>query len=158
MKTRLVVSHSLLGFLHLTVAFSLFCSSWKPNTGADLTMQSSVPVSAQTPASPPLAVELVDYHETGMASFVADEMHGKTTASGQVYNMRSMVAAHPILPFGTQVKVTNLINGKSVVVQIIDRGPLVRNRIIDLSFAAAKELGIVRKGSELVEIHVVRLP
>ena len=93
-----------------------------------------------------------------MASFTADEQHGQLTASGERYNMRELVAAHPLLPFGTIVKVTNLENGKSVQVRINDRGPFVKSRIIDLSFAAAKQLGFVEKGTVQVQIEVVDFP
>ncbi|OGB99584.1 hypothetical protein A2V82_11255 [candidate division KSB1 bacterium RBG_16_48_16] len=98
------------------------------------------------------------FTEKGMASFTADEQHGQLTASGERYNMRELVAAHPLLPFGTIVKVTNLENGKSVQVRINDRGPFVKSRIIDLSFAAAKQLGFVEKGTVQVQIEVVDFP
>ena len=116
------------------------------------------PVSARTPATHPPRPEKVVFVQTGMASFIADEMHGKPTASGEMYNMRSLVAAHPTLPFGTRVRVTSLTNGKNTVVRINDRGPFVKDRIIDLSFEAAKTLGFVTKGVELVEIRVLQMP
>ena len=98
-----------------------------------------------------------EYRERGIASFMADEVHGKRTASGEIFNMRELVAAHKKLPFGTLVKVTNLKNGKSVIVRIIDRGPYVKDRIIDLSFAAAKKLDFVEEGTTEVEIKVVKM-
>ncbi|RPI02318.1 MAG: septal ring lytic transglycosylase RlpA family protein [Calditrichaeota bacterium] len=92
----------------------------------------------------------------GIASFMADEMQGKQTASGEIFNLRELVAAHRSLPFGTQVRVTNLKNDKSVVVRIIDRGPFVTGRVIDVSFQAAKELGFLDSGTTEVELSVVR--
>ena len=99
----------------------------------------------------------IKYDETGIASFTADEIQGKKTASGRIYNLRDLVAAHPNLPFGTIVEVTNVENNKSVQVEIIDRGPFVKGRIIDVSFAAAKELGFIEKGTTEVKLRVVRL-
>lgn len=99
----------------------------------------------------------VDHIEKGIASFMADEMQNKRTASGIPFNLRQMVAAHPTLPFGSVVQVTNVANNSKIRVTIIDRGPFVRGRIIDLSFAAAKELGFVVQGTAEVEIELVRL-
>jgi len=98
-----------------------------------------------------------DYYERGIASFTADENQGKRTASGEIYNMREMVAAHKRLPFGTRVKVKNLKNGKTVIVRINDRGPYVRGRIIDLSFQAAKELDFVEEGTTEVELEIIEM-
>ena len=98
------------------------------------------------------------YTETGIASFTADEQEGQLTASGEIYHMRDLVAAHRYLPFGTIVRVTNLENGKSVNVKINDRGPFVKGRIIDLSFEAAKKLGFIQQGTARVKVEVIRLP
>jgi rare lipoprotein A len=78
----------------------------------------------------------------GIASFYGKEFHGRKTASGETYDMYKLTAAHRTLPFGTRVRVINLLNDKSVVVRINDRGPFKRERIIDLSFEAARRLGI----------------
>ena len=80
--------------------------------------------------------------EEGIASYYGDRFHGRTTASGEAYDKQGLTAAHRTLPFGTGVKVTNLDNNRSVHVVITDRGPYVGGRIIDLSEAAARELGI----------------
>ncbi|MBN1464456.1 septal ring lytic transglycosylase RlpA family protein [candidate division KSB1 bacterium] len=101
--------------------------------------------------------ERISYEEEGVASFMADEMQKKKTASGIEFDLRKLVAAHPNLPFGTVVKVTNLSNNKSVTVTIIDVGPFVKGRIIDVSFEAAKQLGFVEEGSTQVRVNVVRL-
>ncbi len=94
--------------------------------------------------------------QTGYASYYADEFHGRRTACGEIYDRNGYTAAHRSLPCGTIVKVVNLENGKSVVVRINDRGPFVRGRIIDLSYAAAKKIGMIRKGVVKVRIEVVK--
>lgn len=92
------------------------------------------------------------FTQEGMASWYGDPFHGRKTASGEVYNMYDMTAAHKTLPLGTMVRVTNRQNGKSVDVRINDRGPFVRGRIIDLSYAAARKLGILGPGTAPVRI------
>ncbi len=98
------------------------------------------------------------YHKRGIASWYGPNFHGKLTSSGAPYNMYAMSAANKVLPLYTWVKVTNLKNGKSAVVQINDRGPFVDNRIIDLSYAAAKAIGMARAGTALVEIQALTPP
>lgn len=93
--------------------------------------------------------------EVGKASWYGKKHHGKQTASGEPFNMYALTAAHPSLPFRTKVKVTNLKNNRSVIVRINDRGPFVRGRIIDLSYAAAKKLNAIRNG--VVKVKVERL-
>ncbi len=94
-----------------------------------------------TPSRPPGA-EPVLQGQTGIASWYGHPYHGRRTASGEVYNMNDMTAAHRTLPFKTRVKVHNLENGRDVTVRINDRGPFVEGRIIDLSFAAAQAMGM----------------
>ena len=96
--------------------------------------------------------------QIGVASFYGPKFHGRKTASGEIYNMFALTAAHPTLPFGTIVKVTNLKNKKSVIVRINDRGPFKKNRIIDLSYEAAKRLGFINEGTALVKIEVIKIP
>jgi rare lipoprotein A len=96
------------------------------------------------------------YREIGEASFYGREAHGKSTASGEKFNMNAYTAAHKSLPFGTRVRVTNLANKKSVVVRINDRGPFVAGRIIDLSYAAAKKIKMLDAGVAEVELVVVK--
>jgi rare lipoprotein A len=93
--------------------------------------------------------------QTGLASWYGPNFHGKTTSSYEVYNMYDMTAAHRTLPFGTYVMVTNLDNGRSVQVKINDRGPFVKGRIIDLSYAAAQALDAVGPGVVPVKIEVL---
>jgi len=84
--------------------------------------------------------------EVGIASFYHDYFHGRKTASGITFDNHKMYAAHKSLPFGTVLRVTNPDTEKSVIVEVVDRGPYVRGRVLDLSYAAAKELGFIRKG------------
>ena len=91
----------------------------------------------------------------GLASWYGPGFYGRRTASGAVYTGAALTAAHRSLPFGTRVRVTNLANGRAVVVVIDDRGPFVRGRVIDLSRAAARRLGMVRDGVVPVRLEVV---
>jgi len=93
--------------------------------------------------------------EEGIASWYGLPFHGRRTASGERFDMNALTAAHPWLPFGTRVLVRNPQNGRSVVVRINDRGPFVRGRIIDLSHAAARALGILGLGTRKVVLHLV---
>jgi rare lipoprotein A len=101
------------------------------------------------------AADLRGYEERGIASWYGRKYHGRLTASGERYDMHSLTAAHRTLPFGVVVVVTNLENGRKVRVRINDRGPFKKGRIIDLSRAAARQLGMVRQGVARVKIRVV---
>ncbi len=96
-----------------------------------------------------------NYTERGVASWYGDKFHGKRTSSGEPYNMYAMTAAHKTLPIPVYAQVTNLENGRKVIVKINDRGPFVKNRIIDLSYAAAIKLGVVAKGTARVEVTTI---
>jgi rare lipoprotein A len=95
------------------------------------------------------------YTQTGMISYYADKFHGKKTASGQTFDKNAMTAAHRSLAFGTRLKVTNLANGRSVTVTVNDRGPFAHGRILDLSEAAAREIGMLGKGTAKARIEVL---
>ena len=94
--------------------------------------------------------------QAGLASWYGPGLHGRRTASGTVHTGAALTAAHRSLPFGTLLRVTNLRNGRAVVVVVDDRGPFVRGRVIDLSLAAARRLGMVRDGVAPVRLEVVR--
>ena len=98
------------------------------------------------------------YTQTGIASWYGDKEHRNKTASGERFSRYAYTAAHKSLPFGTVVRVTNLENGKDVVVNINDRGPFIRGRIIDLSYASAKSIGLIRTGTARVKVEVVSSP
>ena len=95
------------------------------------------------------------YRARGVATWYGRKFHGKPTASGERYDMYAMTAAHTILPIPSYARVTNLANGRSVVVRINDRGPFRSDRIIDLSYAAAYKLGYVDAGSAKVEVEAI---
>ena len=95
------------------------------------------------------------YRARGVASWYGRDFHGLATSSGETYNMNAMTAAHTTLPIPTWVEVTNLENGRRVVVKVNDRGPFVDNRLIDLSYAAALQLDIVRNGTARVEVRAL---
>ena len=92
----------------------------------------------------------------GFASYYASRFDGNKTASGERYDEKALTAAHRTLPFGTRVQVTNLANGRSVVVRITDRGPFARGRVIDLSRRAARRLDFLRDGTTRVRLEVVQ--
>ena len=93
--------------------------------------------------------------ETGVASWYGEDFHGKPTALGEPYNMYAMTAAHKTLPLPTMVRVTNLETGRSAELRVNDRGPFVKGRVIDLSYSAARELGVVRRGTARVRIEAL---
>jgi rare lipoprotein A len=100
--------------------------------------------------------DLSDYYQTGLASWYGREFNGKTTASGEKFDMNDSTAAHKSIPFGSIVEVTNLDNGKTTRVKINDRGPYKGSRIIDLSHYAAKQIGLVETGVSMVGINIIR--
>src|SRR5438105_931039 len=104
-------------------------------------------VAVPPPSPPRLPIPAPeDFEQTGVASWYGRQHHGKRTASGEPYDMNGLTAAHRTLPLGTRVRVTNLDNGRSVDVRINDRGPFAGNRLIDVSYAAARRLGAVGAG------------
>lgn len=98
------------------------------------------------------------YKDAGVASWYGQKFHGRRTSSGEVYDMYQFTAAHKTLPLPSYARVTNLDNGQSVIVKINDRGPFKKNRIIDLSYAAAKKLGYMDQGTARVEVEVLASP
>lgn len=111
---------------------------------------------ARTP--PPPGIPRLGYTETGLASWYGHPYHGRQAANGEIYDMETLVAAHRTLPFDTWVRVVNLSNSKSVDVRIIDRGPFVDGRIIDLSHAAAQAIDLIGPGVAQVRMEIIRTP
>ena len=107
-----------------------------------------------TPPVPPVAGR----EEVGMASWYGAPHHGRRTASGEVYDMHQLTAAHKTLPFGTRVLVTNRDTSQSAEVRVNDRGPFVEGRILDVSYAAARLLGAVGRGTIPVSVRILSLP
>ena len=118
-------------------------------TPAPVAAPDAVPVSVPAPKSKEI------YRETGMAAWYGKELHGKKTASGEVFDMYGLSAAHRTLPLGTVVDVTNLDNFKSIKVRINDRGPFLKSRFLDLSYGAANALGFVAEGVARVRIETL---
>lgn len=99
--------------------------------------------------------DLAPYRVQGMGSWYGTRYHGSKTSTGEVYDMLKLTAAHPTLPLPSYARVTNLENGRSIVVRVNDRGPFLQSRIIDLSFAAAARLGYVDKGSAKLDVELL---
>ncbi|HEV8309803.1 MAG TPA: septal ring lytic transglycosylase RlpA family protein [Methylomirabilota bacterium] len=110
----------------------------------------SVPPREPTPSPSPAVV--------GLASWYGPQHHGRPTASGESFDMQALTAAHRTLPLGTRLRVTNLENGRMVVVRVTDRGPYAPGRIIDLSLAAARTLGMLERGVARVRLEVMPGP
>lgn len=135
-----------------TLSCALFCSMLCASlTGC------AKHTSSKAPAQPPKPAR-IGSTQKGEASWYGDPYHGRRAASGEVYDMEQLTAAHRTLPFQTWVEVTNLKNGRKVRVRINDRGPFVNGRIIDLSRAAAREIDMVRMGIAPVQLRVIKPP
>jgi rare lipoprotein A len=93
------------------------------------------------------------FKQTGVGSYYGPELHGRRTASGERFNQAALTAAHRTAPFGSRLKVTNLSNGRSVVVRVNDRGPFVRGRVVDVSAGAARQLGMHGRGIAKVRVE-----
>ena len=91
----------------------------------------------------------------GISSFYAEDFHGKLTANGEIYDMYGLTAAHKTLPLNTVARVTNLENGKSLILRINDRGPYIQGRMLDCSYGAAKKLDFVQQGKTKVQVDVI---
>ncbi len=136
-STGLIRSLLLLLLLSLPFSFS-GCSGWSP---ARPTYPSGNPVG---------------FVERGTASWYGPGFHGNRTANGEVYDMHQLTAAHRTLPLGSVIDVRSLTNGRQVTVRINDRGPFARGRILDLSFAGAQAIGMVGRGTDDIELRVIR--
>ena len=115
----------------------------------------AVPAPSALAAAPSAPATAGSDAMEGLAAYYSNRLDGRKTASGQVFDQNALTGAHPTLPFGTKVKVTNTKNGRSVVVRINDRGPTQPGRVIDLSRAAAGKLGMLRAGLVPVKLEVV---
>ena len=111
--------------------------------------------TAQARREPPLVDTRAIETSYGIAGWYGQEFHGQETASGERFDMYAYTAAHRELPLGTRVRVTNLRNGRHAVVRINDRGPFVQERVIDVSFIAARDLGMLETGLEEVRLEIV---
>jgi rare lipoprotein A len=130
----------------------------RPQSGKQATKK---PPRIQPPPSTAHPIDLVGLdtskaYQIGVASYYGKKFHGRKTANGEVFNMYKLTAAHRVLPLGTRVKVTNMANGRWVEVKVNDRGPFIEGRVLDLSFAAALELEMVKAGTARVMIEIVQ--
>jgi len=122
-------------------------------TGCSRAVVGTPPVVSTPPEPPALGIE-----EVGLASWYGSPHHGRRTASGELYDMNQMTAAHKTLPFGTRLLVTNRDTRRTAEVRINDRGPFVKGRILDVSYAAARQLGVATEGVFPVRLRVISLP
>lgn len=152
-------------FAGLFAAFALSACAAQQSPAPDAAPQPEpAPHAAAAPAAKKAALQsaakkadktekTAKFSQTGKASWYGPGFHGKKTANGERFDMNTLTAAHRTLPISSRVRVTNLANGKSVVVRINDRGPYHGNRVMDLSKAAAQELGFIRTGTAQVKIE-----
>lgn len=133
-----------------------FSAAFAPLTGTDLP-DLAVPESAVDLAAIEPTIETPAFRSlgTGTASFYGRRFHGRRTANGERFDMNALTAAHRTLPFGSIVRVTNPANGRSVTVRINDRGPFIRGRVIDLSRAAARRIGMIHRGHAPVKLELL---
>jgi rare lipoprotein A len=153
--------HVLLSLFFLLCAAMYGCSMGTNRISGHKRPAMVLPESRDSRLQEPYMIDGVPYYclpsergfvEEGIASWYGDKFHGRNTANGEVYDMHKKTAAHKTLPFGTHIKVVNLSNGREVVVRINDRGPFVKGRIVDLSYGAAKEIGLIEPGTAKVRI------
>ncbi len=145
--------HKIATFI-LPLALLAGCASQPPERQPETPAPAPQPAAAAKAPTPPAKPRPEpSYQAQGKASYYAARHHGRRTASGERLNNNALTAAHRELPFGTQVKVTNLSNERSVVVRITDRGPHGRGRLIDLSQAAARQLDMLRAGVAQVRVE-----
>lgn len=143
----------------LTVLTGLFfsaCQTSMPLSGlTKLPDATFLPMAQASSGNDKKATDSFMLVSEGKASYYANQFHGRKTANGETFNMNEMTAAHRTLPFGTWVRVTNMRNGKDVIVRINDRGPFIKGRVIDLSKQAAKEIGLMKAGTANVRVEAI---
>lgn len=137
--------------LHLTLSRSLA----KKNRSTKFEPQNSLELSDIKQTIPLRDRTSIANAFSGRASWYGPGFHGRRTASGEIFNQNALTAAHPSLRFGTRVRVTNLNNGRSITVRINDRGPYAKGRVIDLSAAAARSVGLIRSGVAPVRVDIL---
>jgi rare lipoprotein A len=157
----LLVAASCLALIALALTFPV----WTVQADAFVSRPTAVSPAASPVTRPtPKLVEDVEAERRtpasllhGVASWYGSVFNGRQTASGEKFDMNAMTACHPTLPFGTQIKVVNLRNRKSVVVRVTDRGYLLEGRMLDLSYGAAKQLGMVDAGLARVKVEILKM-
>ena len=128
------------------ISFLLYaCTGGNPGIG---------PATTATGIASPTKVGDIQY---GISSYYADKFHGKRTANGEIYDMNGISAAHQTLPLNSVIRVTNLENNRILDMRINDRGPFIKNRILDCSYGAAAKLGFIGKGTTMVKVEVLKI-
>lgn len=156
--------HRVLAVLALAAPLAAFALEVDAPGATQAALEAPPPVALKAEVQAPEPIdtpaEKLKEIQRGIASWYGGRFHGRRTASGEVYDMNGLTAAHPSLPFGTLVRVQSLVNGRTVDVRINDRGPHIRKRVIDLSRGAARALGLIESGAgtKPVSISVLRGP
>jgi rare lipoprotein A len=148
-NSRACIQWSVMLFTVIALASACAEKGFKATSGCS---GAPVSVSKSVPAAPRT------YQETGIASWYGKEFHGKKTASGEIFDMFGISAAHRTLPLGTIVRVTNLDNLKNIQVKVNDRGPFIANRVLELSYEAARQLAFLAQGTARVQIETPEQP
>ncbi|MGO9126649.1 MAG: septal ring lytic transglycosylase RlpA family protein [Terriglobales bacterium] len=143
------------GLASVLVVVSLGAAQGPKGSGSKDTQVTVLRQAAQPAAGSPVRPKPHTPYQVGTASWYGEYFEGRTTASGEPFNMYDLTAAHPTLPLGTWVRVTNLSNGRRISVRINDRGPIIPGRIIDLSYSAAQALAFEEKGLQQVRLDLV---
>ena len=157
MNLKMDKSYFLIG---MGLLFSLLLMSCGPRHRVVIERRVPPPEKKEVTKEEKLSFGKIEKRETkevqyGVASWYGKDFHGKPTSSGEIYDMYQLTCAHNTLPLGTMVMVTNLDNGRSVELKVNDRGPFVKERVIDLSYAAAQILGMWEKGTAYVKVEVI---
>lgn len=139
-----------------TLLLAAACASDPVSSGSGVASDRSYRASGAGPAPSRQSRMSRGYDTVGMASWYGGRYHGRTTASGDIFDKNAITAAHRTLPFGSWVQVTNLANGRSMTVKINDRGPFIDGRIIDVSRQVAERLGFIQQGVTRVRVRLVR--
>jgi rare lipoprotein A len=157
LRTRLKSAH-----LVLALALAASVTSTAGRAVTPPAVQKAVDEASDEDAVQPRAAvvesvseEAAEHVGEGEASFYGNELAGNRTASGERFNPRALTAAHRTLPLGSKLRVTNKANGKSVIVRINDRGPFVKSRLIDVSYAAAQQISMIRSGHARVKLELI---
>jgi rare lipoprotein A len=129
------------------------CAHAPPPPAAEVPPEAPPEAAPEAAPPPPAAEGAAPREQVGVASYYGRRFQGRRTASGERYDARQLTCAHPTAPFGARLRVTELEGGRSVVVRVNDRGPVAGGRILDLSLAAARALGMVRKGVATVRVE-----
>ena len=145
------------GLATVLTVVSLGAAQGPTSSGSKETQKTAIPQPVRfEPGSPKIPKKRHLPYQVGTASWYGEEFDGRETASGELYDMYDLTAAHPTLPMGSWVRVTNLRNGRAIEVRINDRGPLAPGRIIDLSYRAAQALRFTGRGLQRVRLDVMR--